>query len=59
MKTHYQNQKGITNRASMDKYKMGNYLGDGAFGSVVKAINTNTGQVVAIKSMKKKYSTWD
>ncbi len=43
----------------MDKYKMGNYLGDGAFGSVVKAINTNTGQVVAIKSMKKKYSTWD
>lgn len=43
----------------MQKYKMGNHLGDGGFGSVIKAINTNTGKVVAIKHMKKKYATWE
>lgn len=43
----------------MQKYKLGKNLGDGAFGSVIKAINENTGQVVAIKKMKKKYDTWE
>jgi protein kinase len=36
----------------MDKYKLGNKLGDGSFGSVVKAINDLTGQLVAVKKMK-------
>lgn len=43
----------------MEKYKFGKSLGDGGFGSVTKAINEKTGQVVAIKKMKKKYSTWE
>lgn len=36
----------------MEKYKLGNKLGDGSFGSVVKGINERTGQLVAIKKMK-------
>ena len=43
----------------MEKYKLGKPLGDGGFGSVTKGINENTGQVVAIKRMKKKYATWE
>jgi len=42
----------------MEKYKVGKVLGDGTFGSVVKAVNTQTGQVVAIKRMKSKYTKW-
>ena len=42
----------------MNKYKLGKALGDGGFGSVTKGINESTGQVVAIKRIKKKYSTW-
>jgi protein kinase len=42
----------------MDKYKVGKTLGDGTFGSVAKAVNLNTGQVVAIKKMKNKYTKW-
>ena len=36
----------------MHKYKLGSKLGDGSFGSVVKGINEQTGQLVAIKKMK-------
>jgi protein kinase len=43
----------------MEKYKVGKVLGDGTFGSVMKAVNTATGQVVAIKKMKNKYNKWD
>lgn len=43
----------------MEKYKIGNALGDGSFGSVTKAINEQTGQVVAIKKMKKPYNDWN
>jgi len=39
----------------MEKYKIGDLLGDGSFGSVYRAVNVNTGQVVAIKKMKKQY----
>jgi serine/threonine protein kinase len=34
-------------------------LGDGAFGTVYKAVNVKTGEVVAIKKMKAKYSNWN
>lgn len=34
-------------------------LGDGAFGTVLKAEVTDTGEVVAIKRLKKQYSSWD
>lgn len=43
----------------MEKYKVGKVLGDGTFGSVTKAVNTVTGQVVAIKKMKNKYMKWE
>lgn len=43
----------------MEKFKLGKALGDGGFGSVTKGINELTGQVVAIKRMKKKYPIWE
>jgi protein kinase len=43
----------------MDKYKITKTLGDGTYGSVVKAINIGTKEEVAIKKMKKKYYSWE
>ena len=43
----------------MQKYKVGNKLGDGSFGSVAKGLNEQTGQVVAIKRMKRDYKDWN
>lgn len=43
----------------MQKYKVGNKLGDGSFGTVSKGINEQTGQVVAIKRMKNEYTDWN
>jgi len=43
----------------MERYKILNVVGDGAYGNVYKAQNKNTGEIVAIKKMKKKYTTWD
>jgi len=40
----------------MEKYKVFKVIGDGTYGSVMKAWNINTGEVVAIKRMKKKYT---
>lgn len=34
-------------------------MGDGAFGTVYKATNVKTGEIVAIKKMKQKYSNWN
>lgn len=34
-------------------------MGDGAFGTVYKATNIKTGEVVAIKKMKAKYTNWN
>ena len=34
-------------------------LGDGTYGSVWKAVNRQTNEVVAIKKMKKKFYSWD
>ena len=43
----------------MERFNITKTLGDGAFGSVVKAENLKTGEVVAIKIMKKKFSSWE
>lgn len=42
----------------MDKYKIIETIGDGTYGNVYKAINTNSNTLVAIKKMKKKYYKW-
>jgi protein kinase len=43
----------------MDKYKVSETLGTGSYGSVYKAEDKETGEFVAIKKMKKKYTNWD
>jgi len=43
----------------MDRYKIIKTVGDGTYGSVVKAINKQTGDEVAIKKMKKKFYSWE
>jgi male germ cell-associated kinase len=42
----------------MDKYSTVKVIGDGTYGSVIKAMNRRTGEIVAIKKMKKKYYKW-
>ncbi|WOL19000.1 cyclin-dependent kinase F-4 isoform X1 [Canna indica] len=41
------------------KYKVIKEVGDGTFGTVCQAINKQSGQVVAIKKMKRKYCSWE
>lgn len=43
----------------MNRYKVTKQLGDGTYGSVLKAVNRSSGEVVAIKKMKKKFYTWE
>ncbi|CEL98448.1 unnamed protein product [Vitrella brassicaformis CCMP3155] len=43
----------------MIRYKITKVVGDGTYGSVMKAINKQNGEVVAIKKMKKKYYSWE
>lgn len=43
----------------MEKYKVIKEVGDGTFGTVWRALNRQTGEVVAIKKMKKKYYSWE
>ncbi|KAL1290029.1 hypothetical protein AAHE18_20G099500 [Arachis hypogaea] len=43
----------------MERYKLIKEVGDGSFGSVWRAINKQTGEVVAIKIMKKNYYSWE
>lgn len=42
----------------MDKYNTIKVIGDGTYGSVLKAMNKKTGEIVAIKKMKKKIFRW-
>jgi len=42
----------------MDKYNTIKVIGDGTYGSVIKAMNRRSGEIVAIKKMKKKYFRW-
>ena len=41
-------------KTEMNRYKVTKQLGDGTYGSVLKAVNRQTGEVVAVKKMKKK-----
>ena len=43
----------------MQRYDVTVQLGDGSYGSVMKATNKQSGEVVAIKKMKKKFYTWE
>mmetsp|Transcript_14267 Transcript_14267/g.13842 ORF Transcript_14267/g.13842 Transcript_14267/m.13842 type:complete len:108 (-) Transcript_14267:12-335(-) len=43
----------------MDRYKILKTIGDGAYGSVAKGVNKQTGESVAIKKMKKKFYSWE
>ena len=43
----------------MDRYKVARQLGDGTYGSVWKATNRETNEVVAIKKMKRKFYSWE
>ncbi|KAI6706811.1 hypothetical protein NL676_009773 [Syzygium grande] len=43
----------------MERYDLLKEVGDGTFGNVWRAINKHTGEVVAIKKMKKKYYSWE
>jgi protein kinase len=42
----------------MNRYKVLKTIGDGTYGSVLKAISSK-GEVVAIKKIKKKYYSWE
>ncbi|XP_050235466.1 cyclin-dependent kinase F-4 [Mercurialis annua] len=43
----------------MERYKLIKEVGDGTFGSVWRGIHKQSGEVVAIKKMKKKYYSWE
>ncbi|KAJ0961195.1 hypothetical protein J5N97_000838 [Dioscorea zingiberensis] len=43
----------------MEGYKVIKEVGDGTFGTVWRALNKQSGEVVAIKKMKKKYYSWE
>jgi serine/threonine protein kinase len=42
----------------MNRYRLQGAIGDGTYGSVLKATNAK-GDVVAIKKMKKKFFSWE
>ncbi|CAK5085188.1 unnamed protein product [Meloidogyne enterolobii] len=50
---------GIPPKTLADRYRMTKKVGDGTFGEVSLAIKLDTGDVVAIKRMKKKFYSWD
>lgn len=43
----------------MESYKLMRQVGDGTYGSVFKAINRKSNEVVAIKKMKRKFYSWE
>ena len=45
--------------AVMNRYKVTKTLGDGTYGSVLKGQNKQSGEIVAIKRMKRKFYSWE
>ncbi|KAL7696972.1 mitogen-activated protein kinase (MPK9) [Lotmaria passim] len=43
----------------MDRYTVIGQVGDGSFGTVSKAQNTVTGEIVAVKKMKQRFHSWE
>jgi protein kinase len=43
----------------MNRYRISKVLGDGTYGSVLRAQNKSSGEWVAIKKLKKKYYSWE
>lgn len=43
----------------MEKFKEIKRIGDGSFGIVIKAQDITSSELVAIKKMKQKYSSWE
>lgn len=43
----------------MEKYRVLEELGDGTCGSVYRAINMETSEIVAVKKMKRKFYSWE
>lgn len=43
----------------MERYKLLKVVGDGTFGTVYKALNSATGEICAIKKMKKSFGSWE
>jgi protein kinase len=43
----------------MERYKVIKEVGNGTFGNVWRALNKQTGEIVAIKKMKRKYYSWE
>jgi len=43
----------------MEKYQIIKTIGEGTYGSVLKAMNRRTNEIVAIKKMKKKFLRWN
>merc|ERR1719375_1994545 len=43
----------------MNRYKIAKVLGDGTYGCVLRGVNKTSGELVAIKKLKKKYYSWE
>lgn len=43
----------------MERFKPMQKLGDGSFGKVFKAQEIETGEIYAIKSFRKQYTSWE
>jgi protein kinase len=43
----------------MERYRVLKNIGKGTFGTVEKAVNRGTGEIVAIKKMIQKYYSWE
>ena len=43
----------------VDRYKIEKFIGDGTFGTVFQGVHLITGDTVAIKKVKRKYTNWD